>query len=109
MADLESKEQEYKAFIEWHGPQLVAMGLPEPLHRRLFSKLKFNDFDLGQNVQLILDEENTRMYVRATKDMKANEDVFLVDHAWTFKQRGMYKCLKENEKLRDRIENLLKF
>ena len=49
------------------------------------------------------------MYLRATKDMKANQDVFLVDHAWTFKQRGIYQCLKENEKLRDRLENLLKF
>jgi hypothetical protein len=85
------------------------MGLPEPLHRRLFSKLKFNDFDVGQNVSLMLDEENMRMYVRATKDLNANEDVFLVDHAWTFKQRGIYQCLKENEKLRDRLENLLKF
>ena len=49
------------------------------------------------------------MYLRATKDMKADQDVFLVDHAWTFKQRGIYQCLKENEKLRDRLENLLKF
>jgi hypothetical protein len=49
------------------------------------------------------------MYVRATKDMKAEEDVFLVDHAWTFKQRGIYQALKENEKLRDRLENLLKY
>jgi hypothetical protein len=35
--------------------------------------------------------------------------VLLVDHAWTFKQRGMYKCLKENEKLRDRLDNILKY
>ena len=109
MADLESKEQEYKAFIEYHGPQLVAMGLPEPLHRRLFSKLKFNDFDINEKVQLIIDEDDDRMYLRATKDMKAEEDVFLVDHAWTFKQRGIYQCLKENEKLMDRMENLLKY
>jgi tubulin--tyrosine ligase-like protein 12 len=109
MTDLETKEQEYKAFIEYHGPQLVAMGLPEPLHRRLFSKLRFNDFDINEFVQLILDEENDRMYLRATKDLKANEDVFLVDHAWTFKQRGIYQCLKENEKLRDRLDNLLKY
>jgi tubulin--tyrosine ligase-like protein 12 len=85
------------------------MGLPEPLHRRLYSKLKFNDFDINEKVQLIIDEDDDKMYLRAIKDMKANEDVFLVDHAWTFKQRGIYQCLKDNEKLRTRLENLLKY
>ena len=109
MADLDSKEQEYKAFMEYHGPQLKAVGLPEPLHRRLFSKLKFNDFDINDKVQMIIDEDDEKMYLRAIKDMKSEEDVFLVDHAWTFKQRGIYQCLKENEKLRDRMENILKY
>jgi tubulin--tyrosine ligase-like protein 12 len=85
------------------------MGLPEPLHRRLFSKLKFNDFDINEKVQLIIDEDDDKMYLRAIKELKANEDVFLVDHAWTFKQRGIYQCLKDNEKLRTRMENLLKY
>lgn len=31
-----------------------------------------------------------------------------MDHAWTFKQRTAYKTLKDNEKLIDRLENILK-
>jgi hypothetical protein len=32
-----------------------------------------------------MDEDNEQMYLRSLKDMKAGEDVFLIDHAWTFK------------------------
>lgn len=46
------------AFLEFHKPQLVAMGLPEPLWKRLFNKLKFEDYDIGQHVQLIIDEDD---------------------------------------------------
>ena len=108
MADLSTKEEEYKAFLNFHGPQLNAMGLPENLQRKLFTKLKFQDFDAGQNVQMLLDEENMKMYLRSQKDLKANDDVFLIDHAFTFKQRSLYKTLKENEKLLERLENMLK-
>jgi hypothetical protein len=48
MADLTTKEQEYKAFLAFHGPQLKAMGLPENLQRKVFMKLKFQDFDAGK-------------------------------------------------------------
>jgi hypothetical protein len=32
-----------------------------------------------------MDEDNEQMYLRSLKDMKAGADVFLIDHAWTFK------------------------
>jgi len=57
---------------------------------------------------MIVDEEEGRIYLRATKDMEEAEDVFLVDHAWTFKQRQALKVLRENEKLRERLDNILK-
>ena len=96
MADLETKEQEYKAFIEFHGPQFTAMGLPEELQRRAFAKLKFEDRDIGEKVQMVMDENDGKMYLRALNDMKANGDVYLIDHSWTFKQRNAYKDLKDN-------------
>lgn len=58
---------------------------------------------------MLLDEDEDKMYLRATKDLRAEGDVFLVDHVWTFKQRQAYKNLKESEKLVERMENIMKF
>lgn len=88
-----TKEQEYLAFIEFHKPQLVAMGLPEPLWKRLFNKLKFEDYDIGQHVQLLVDEDDEQMCLRSIKEMRQEGDVFLVDHFWTFKQRTAHRDL----------------
>jgi hypothetical protein len=41
--------------------------------------------------------------------MEANADVFLVDHAWTFKHRTIYKELNQNDKLIERLENMFKY
>jgi len=49
------------------------------------------------------------MHLRALNDMGKGKDVFLVDHAWTFKQRTAYNDLKKNEKLRERLDNILRF
>ena len=104
-----TKEQEYLAFLEFHKPQFVAMGLPEPLWRRLYNKLKFEDYDIGQHVQLLIDEDDNQMCLRAIKDMRSAGDVFLIDHCWTFKQRTAHRDLVANEKLRDRLDNIMRF
>jgi len=93
--------------MEFHGPQLNAMGLPEPLQRRLFTKLKFEDRDLGEKVQMMRDEEEEKMYLVALDAMEKESDVFLVDHAWTFKQRTAYKTLKDSEQLLERVEKIV--
>ncbi len=41
--------------------------------------------------------------------MKKHEDVFLVDHLWTFKQRDAVKALKTNDKLLERMLNIIKY
>ena len=58
---------------------------------------------------MVIDEDDNAMYVRAAVDMKGEEDVFLVDHAWTFKHRTAVEALKSNEKLRERLENIMKY
>ena len=83
--------------------------MPESLYKRLFTKLKFQDFDLNERVQMIIDEDDDAMYLRAIKALKSSEDIFLVDHAWTFRQRSAYKDLYDNEKLLERLENITKF
>ena len=81
----DTKQAEFEVWQKFHRAQLDAMGLPEDLHQRLFTKLKFADFDLGENVQLILNEDDEKIALRSTKALKAKADVFLIDHAWTFK------------------------
>lgn len=41
--------------------------------------------------------------------MKKDEDVFLVDHLWTFKQRDALKALQTNDKLLERMLNIIKY
>jgi len=57
----------------------------------------------------MLDEDAQRMYLRTTKPLKKEEDVFLIDHAWTFKHRTAYKDLQTHEKLVERMDNILKY
>jgi len=83
------------------------MGLPAPLHRRLFTKLKFEDRDLGEKVQMMRDEAAEKMYLVALAAMEKESDVFLVDHAWTFKQRTAYKALKDSDQLLERVEKIV--
>ena len=45
----------------------------------------------------------------STKNLKANEDVFLIDHSWTFKFREAEKTLRENTQLLERMLNLVQF
>ena len=85
------------------------MGLPESLYRKLWSKLKFEDYDFGETAQMVVDENENRIYLRTLKDLEVGADCFLVDHAWTFKQRAAYKNLMENEKLRERLANIISY
>ena len=82
------------------------MGLPEHLQRRLFTKLKFEDRDLGEKVQMMRDEAEEKMYLVALAAVEKESDVFLVDHAWTFKQRTAYKALKDSDQLLERVVKL---
>ena len=41
--------------------------------------------------------------------MEGRCDCYLIDHAWTFKQRNAYRTLKDSEKLRDRLDVIMKY
>jgi len=41
--------------------------------------------------------------------MEKESDVFLVDHAWTFRHRNAWKTLMENENLVERLEGIIKY
>lgn len=75
-----------------HGVLLAASGLPQPLHRKLFQKLTAETFDGGNYFQVEPVEDGRQRRLVLTEDiLREDSDVFLVDHAWTFRLSDAYK------------------
>ena len=77
--------------------------------------------DIGSKVQMIMvdtgegetDDEGDNVddsiiYVRAQQEINPEEDIFLIDHMWTFKREQITTTLLENDSLRERMDNMLK-
>ncbi|KEH37583.1 putative tubulin-tyrosine ligase/Tubulin polyglutamylase, leucine-rich repeat domain, L [Medicago truncatula] len=98
----------YEDFTKVHGILLAASGLPESLHRRLFHKLSTETFDGGEHFQIEPCEENRmRRLVLTSDSMAKDSNVFLVDHAWTFRLSDAYKQLREVPGLAERMGSLM--
>ena len=95
--------------MEFHEAQLKQSGVPAALHRRLFTKLKFEDFDVGQKVRIILDQQSKRIGVQSIGELKKDEDIYLVDHAWTFQWKDFAETLRQNPQLITRLENIVQY
>lgn len=101
-----------KDFNEWmtfHKPQLDAIKLPESLHRKLFQKVKFEDFDIAKIAKIILDQDQERVNLMATKALQKESDVYLIDHAWSFTYQDAAETLLQNETLLNRLEKLTEY
>ncbi|KAL6575372.1 hypothetical protein OROMI_012657 [Orobanche minor] len=84
--------ENYEDFVKSHGVLLAASGLPQPLHRKLFQKLAADTFDGGKYFQVDpLEDGGQRTLVLAADFLGKDSDVFLVDHAWTFRLNDAYK------------------
>lgn len=82
----------YDDFVKVHGLLLTASGLPQSLHRKLFSKLSSETFDGGSYFQIEPCEDGPqRRLVLTSESMPKDSDVFLIDHAWTFRLSDAYK------------------
>ena len=77
------------------------------LHRRLWQKVTFEDFDIGSTTKIIKDENTETTDLMSTKNIAEASDVFLVDHAWTFRFQDAVDTLKENQTLTDRLLQML--
>ena len=55
---------------------------------------------MGNRVEITINEEEEKQFLKIINPIKKEEDVFLIDHAWTFKYRDCEKTLRENVKLR---------
>ncbi|KAL2327273.1 hypothetical protein Fmac_020700 [Flemingia macrophylla] len=100
--------QTYEEFAKVHAFLLAASGLPERLHRRLFEKLAGEAFDGGDHFQIEPCEDGRqRRLVLTSESMPKDSDVFLVDHAWTFRLSDAYKQLHEVPGLAERMGSLM--
>lgn len=103
-------DEEFKKFMDFHELQLYGIQFPKSLERKLYEKLKGEVFDIGFKVKIMVDEEEERSELQCQGgSLKKNEDVFLVDHLWTFKQRDAVKALRNNDKLLERMLNIIKY
>lgn len=87
-------------------------GLPSHLWPQLYSKLKDDVFDSGAAFSLAKlegedEEDSAQRVLVCNHDLKAGEDVWLVDHAWTFKYREARAQLEANDSLRHRVAAML--
>jgi len=97
--------EEFKTFTQTHGTQLDTIGLPQHLRSRLFQKLQKEEFDIGNKVKIIIDPEGKKM-IGTVEKIDEEEDVYLIDHAWTFRYYEAYEFLRNNKKLRYRMKNI---
>ncbi|XP_068619186.1 tubulin--tyrosine ligase-like protein 12 [Battus philenor] len=107
----------YNAFLAVHKPQLVLSGVPEHFWQTLSKKLRDQIFDSGfafQLVQIDYEDEIKMPYepiwsVMAVRDIdKSDPDqIYLIDHAWTFKANNVKNNLRNVPGLLSRMCNLM--
>ncbi|XP_010428834.1 PREDICTED: tubulin--tyrosine ligase-like protein 12 [Camelina sativa] len=103
-----SKIESFDDFVKVHGILLAASGLPPKLYPRLFQKLASDTLDGGAYFQIESSDDDRRRKLLLTSDsMPKDSDVFLVDHAWTFRLPDACKQLKEVPGLAERMASLM--
>ncbi|XP_058812359.1 tubulin--tyrosine ligase-like protein 12 [Topomyia yanbarensis] len=106
---------EYDIFLATHKPQLLASGVPELFWPELFRKLKHQVFDAGESFSLLYvdyddnerSEEDPIWTVAVTKEGGVRADnpceIYLIDHAWTFRTDNARQLLNEHPPLVNRL------
>lgn len=83
--------------------------MPIELVETLYTKLQKGIYDAGDLLRIDDNEETESYEVRVKDSLKKNSNIFLVDHALTFKYNDLRKALKENPQLIPRIKAMLKY
>ncbi|PKI43487.1 tubulin--tyrosine ligase-like protein 12 isoform X1 [Punica granatum] len=109
MASVPNKIRTFDDFVRVHELLLTATGLPPQLHGPLFEKLSAETFDGGAYFQIepADDEGRQRRLVMTADFMGKDSNVFLVDHAWTFRLSDAYKQLQEVPGLAQRMGSIM--
>lgn len=112
----------FNQFVALHKPQLQASGVPQHFWSTLYHKITTETFDAGEALQLMLieydEEDNEGISVEEQEcrpvfalsvaregglQAKDPNNIFLVDHCWTFRLNMARQQLEEYEHLCNRL------
>ena len=105
----DSSWKEFDEFYEAHSLQLFGMNFPKSLCEKLFFKLKNEIFDAGRFFEIIDNQPEDRMMLKAKQPIKKDLEVFLVDHCWTFKIRQFNDFCEKYPDVIQRVLRMLKY
>ncbi|GJT60567.1 tubulin--tyrosine ligase-like protein 12 [Tanacetum coccineum] len=99
----------YQDFVKVHELLLTAAGIPPSLYRTLYSKLSSETFDGGEYFQVepVEDGRQRRLVLTCSESMRTESNVFLVDHAFSFRLSDAPKQLQEVPGLVERMASLM--
>ncbi|KAD5317424.1 hypothetical protein R6Q59_032764 [Mikania micrantha] len=99
----------FEDFVKVHGLLLAAAGVPQSLYRKLFEKLSTETFDAGNYFQVepVDDGRQRRLLLITSDSMEKESDIFLVDHALSFRLSDAPKQLQEVPGLVERMASLM--
>ena len=98
-----------KEFLSAHELQLYGMQFPKELELKLYTKLKYEIFDVSNYFEIMDNQDENRYLLRAKKDMKKNEFVCLIDHCWTYKLRKFNYFCENFPNIIKRATTMLKY
>ncbi|KAG0497473.1 hypothetical protein HPP92_002164 [Vanilla planifolia] len=94
-------------FQKVHAILLAASGVPPVLHRQLFRKLSSETFDGGEFFTIEQCEGGRQRRLLSSQFLSKESELFLIDHAWTFRLFDAPKQLKEVPGLAERMAALM--
>ena len=106
---LEENVEGLKDFLSAHELQLYGMQFPKELEEKLYTKLKYEIFDVSNYFEIMDNQDENRYLLRAKKDMKKNEFVCLIDHCWTYKLRKFNYFCENFPNIIKRATTMLKY
>jgi len=108
-AATDGRIRSYEDFARVHAYLLAAAGIPPSLHERLYRKLADEVFDGGEvfAVEPCEGGRQRRLVLASEEPLGKESDVFLVDHAWSFRLPDALKQLREVPGLAERMAALM--
>ncbi|KAI5084656.1 hypothetical protein GOP47_0000825 [Adiantum capillus-veneris] len=103
MATITSVEE----FVQVHGVLLASAGIPASLHAQLFHKLSSQLFDGGDFFHVEVCENGKQRRLLSSTHLPMQSQVFLVDHAWSFRLPDARIQLHEHPGLVERLSAMM--